>query len=294
MRILAAVVLAVLMLAGTVEATAWGSGAARADLDTLEAILEKVDSVFGDPAYGSTYDRNLGSVYQSFYDLTNTSIAGQTVSNSDDARRKATMSDAATNTMSTGFIGSPFFVGVPFLKGYADAIYRADGITLDEYWFKNCYDSLADTSRAGWAVAAMARAYGVSRFRPIISQPKPKQILATFTVTDSSYTDSTEINTALTGGGLLEAYIQTAIAMAVPGNNETLRFKVYGKDFNGSTISETATIPYTSFAAKSKVNLGGSQYFADVTSITSVAWSNYSAISTGQVQIRTRRDRSVR
>jgi hypothetical protein len=286
------VALCVLAAVGSARATAWSSTTLRADWDTLDACMQRVYALFGDPNYASSYGANVGTIYSSFYGLQTSSVDGWSVSDQPTARLKAIVADGFRREISTGWSGSPFFVGGTAFQSYCEGIRAGYGISAGTYWYRNVYDSIADTARVGWAVGSMARHNGIGAFMPITVQPRPGQILAEFTVIDSSYTDSTELNTTIAGGGLLEAYVATAITVTSLSNACTLNLTISGKDFNGSNIKTTVYLDSADFPKGSAVNIGAiGTYFVDVTAVDCASWKGYSAITGGKVDIRTRKDR---
>jgi hypothetical protein len=247
----------------------------------------------GDPTVGATFGINAGTVYNQMDNL-RSSVDDQTVTGIATSKRKAFLLDGSQKTLSNEFADAPLWIGRSYLAGYQNALLRADGYGLSDYWRLYIWDTLEDTARMGPYVADAIRKFGVGNIKAQMVYPRPRQILGTWTCLDSSYTDSTEINTAKYGGGLLEAYVSTAITVNSP-TGCTLRLKVYGKNYSGSTISDTVRIPYDKFGAANKISIGAlGRYYADVTSVTLLSWVGYSAITAGTVQIRTRRDRDVR
>ena len=294
MNRLLTVLLGVALIAGMAGATAWSNTTARGDLDTLEAVFEKVDSIFGNPLKPAAYGRQPGSIYVQIYNLRTTSIDGQTVSDAVTSKRKSIQLNGAEQTLNNEWNGCPFWLGRGVLSGYALGIARANGVSMDAYWHSSIYDSTADTARVGWAVAEACRAYGIGKFRAAMCQPRPEQTLGYFKYADSTYHDSLELSSVIAGGGLLEVYVTTKISCTDTAGC-TLRIAIKGKDMNGSLISDTVRVPATKFAVGSKVSIGAQgKYYANVTDIDLNATTGVGASPAGIFDVRTRVDRNVR
>ena len=287
----------VVLLAVTVWAGSFGAGSVRADLDTLEAQYQWLDSVMGNPSRAPAYDINVGSVYTGFNGL-QTGINGLTTGTVPSNRRKAYFLDGAQASMNNEWGVAPFFVGRSLLTGYVNGVRRVDGLSLSDYWRRNVYDTLSDTGRVGYFVAQACRVFNLGAFKSYMVAPPPRTILATFAIKDSTYTDSLECNTSYTGGGLLELYVATALNVDTTAAC-TLTLSIKGKDYNGSAVSATGSLvknqTLNQFTVGSRVSIGAApSYFADITSVAFYGWKNVSALNAGVIDIRVRRDRTVR